>query len=175
MRLSVIVWLLTGCAASPQPKHEELSEGALMRETMRDQTAGAPSASPSTSIDSPKEAAIALPAIGASSHGTVRRAELVEVLDAHPGTFLRHVQTEPRLSGGRFAGWRLTAFYPGDPRFAGVDLQAGDVIVRVNGRSIERPDQLMVVWDGLRQASELVVELERDGRPRTLRWTIVDP
>jgi type II secretory pathway component PulC len=165
MRAASVVLLLAACASTPKPRPGELTEGTLMREE----------APPTSSSDTPKEPLTSRPAPITPSPGTLRRAELVRVLDAAPGNFLRHVQTEPRFHGGRFTGWRLTAFYPGDSRFSGVDLQAGDVVVRVNGRSIEQPEQLMVVWDALRQAPELVVELERDGRPRTLRWTIVDP
>jgi type II secretory pathway component PulC len=84
------------------------------------------------------------------------------------------VQTEPRFAKGHFHGWRLVSFYPGDARFAGVDLQAGDVITRVNGKSVEQPDQFMAVWTELRSAHELVVDVERAGTPRTLRWTIAD-
>ena len=56
-----------------------------------------------------------------------------------------------------------------------LDLKPGDVVTRVNGHSIERPEQALKVWNGLRVASELFVEYERDGRARSLRWAIVDP
>lgn len=110
----------------------------------------------------------------AATPGAIPRAELAKVLDASPGYFLQHVQTEPRFAHGRFAGWRLVSFFPGDARFAGVDLQAGDVITRVNGKPIEKPDQFMLVWSELRSSKELVVDVERAGAPRTLRWTIAD-
>jgi type II secretory pathway component PulC len=105
---------------------------------------------------------------------TISRGELVKVLDASPGLFLQHVITEPQLANGRFVGWRLVSFFPGDARFAGVDLQAGDVVTRVNGHAIEQPDQFMAVWDGLRRESQLVVDVQRNGAARTLRWTIAD-
>ena len=106
--------------------------------------------------------------------GAIRRAELAKVLDASPGTFLQHVQTEPRFAHGRFHGWRVVSFYPGDARFAGVDLQAGDVVTRVNGKPIEQPDQFMAVWTELRTSKELIVDVERGGAARILRWTIAD-
>jgi type II secretory pathway component PulC len=109
-----------------------------------------------------------------SAPGSIRRAELAKVLDASPGLFLQHVQTEPRFANGRFHGWRVVSFFPGDTRFAGVDLQAGDVVTRVNGKPIEQPDQFMAVWTELRTGKELVVDVERGGAPRTLRWTIAD-
>ena len=106
--------------------------------------------------------------------GAIRRAELAKVLDASPGYFLQHVQTEPRFAHGRFHGWRVVSFFPGDSRFAGIDLQAGDVVTRVNGKPIEQPDQFMAVWTELRTSKELIVDVERAGAARTLRWTIAD-
>jgi type II secretory pathway component PulC len=108
------------------------------------------------------------------ARGAIARTELAKVLDASPGYFLQHVQTEPRFAHGRFAGWRVVSFFPGDARFAGVDLQAGDVVTRINGKPIEKPDQFMVVWSELRSSKELVVDVERAGAPRRLRWTIAD-
>ncbi len=114
------------------------------------------------------------PQTQATPPGAIRRVELARVLDASPGYFLQHVQTEPRFAHGRFHGWRLVSFFPGDARFSGVDLQAGDVITRVNGKPIEEPDQFMAVWTELRTSRELVVDVERAGAARTLRWTIAD-
>jgi len=114
------------------------------------------------------------PRTDASPSGAIPRAELAKVLDASPGYFLQHVQTEPRFTRGRFHGWRLVSFFPGDARFAGIDLQAGDVITRVNGKPIEQPDQFMAVWTELRTSNELVVDVERAGAPHRLRWTIAD-
>jgi type II secretory pathway component PulC len=104
--------------------------------------------------------------------GVIERSELAKVLDASPGMFLQNVESEPRFRAGKFFGWKLVAFFPGDARFAGVDLRAGDVVTRVNGIAIERPEQLMDVWKLLRSASELTVDVERDGALRTLRWQI---
>ena len=114
------------------------------------------------------------PQTQATPPGAIPRAELARVLDESPGFFLQHVQTEPRFTHGRFHGWRLVSFFPGDARFAGIALQAGDVITRVNGKPIEQPDQFMTVWTELRTSKELVVDVERAGAARTLRWTIAD-
>jgi type II secretory pathway component PulC len=111
------------------------------------------------------EAALAAPS------GIARR-ELLAFLDRGPGEFLGHVDVSPRFGSGHFQGWRLRSFYPGDQRFAGLDLQAGDVVLRVNGRSVEKPEQLTEVWQALRAAEALEVDLERNGAPIRLRWPI---
>jgi S1-C subfamily serine protease len=114
------------------------------------------------------------PSSDATTPGAIPRAELAKVLDKSPGYFLQQVQTEPRFAHGKFHGWRLVSFFPGDARFAGVDLQAGDVVTRINGKAIEQPDEFMAVWTELRTGKELVVDVERAGAARTLRWTIAD-
>jgi type II secretory pathway component PulC len=118
-----------------------------------------------------KEAPLPSPA-PAAKKGVIARAELTPFLDRGPGAFLQHLDVTPRFSGGRFQGWRLASFFPGDERFAGVDLQPGDVIQRVNGRSVEKPEELAEVWQSLRTAPALEVSLLRNGAPITLRWPI---
>jgi type II secretory pathway component PulC len=157
--------LAAGCAAQkPRPDQINADEHLLSEETSRATEAPSAEARPAAPAAATKEAKHAI--------GTIKRAELVKVLDAAPGRFLQHVETEPRLVGGRFHGWRLASFFPGDERFAAVDLEPGDVILAVNGQSIEQPDQLMKVWDALRTGTALVVSLERDGQPRQLRFEI---
>jgi len=162
MRVAVGLALVVGLCGCHQVGRADDHEPLLKEESeLRDAQAPKPEA------PTPAPAAPTL-----SPPGTITRGELVRVLDAAPGMFLQHVDSEPRFSGGHFHGWRLVTFFPGDARFRGVDLRAGDVVVRVNGNTVERPEQLLQLWQALRTASELVVDVERAGTPRSLRWTI---
>ena len=104
------------------------------------------------------------------AEGAIHRAELESVLEAGLGQFLGHVVTEPHLEEGRFVGHRLLELRA--PFFEGVDLRPGDTLVRVNGGPIERPEQALEAFEGLRVASELTLDLLRDGEPRQLRFRI---
>ena len=106
--------------------------------------------------------------------GTITRAELFPVLEGGLGRFLGGVGTEPQVEAGRFVGWRITRFFPEDPRFADIALRPGDVVTRVNAQPIERPEQAFRVWDGLRVASELVVDFTHEGQPQQMRYAIED-
>jgi type II secretory pathway component PulC len=53
-------------------------------------------------------------------------------------------------------------------------VRPGDVVLSVNGRSIERPDAAHEVFQSLRSAPALVVRLVRDGKERTLTFEIAD-
>lgn len=105
--------------------------------------------------------------------GTIRRDELLRVLAASPGAFLAHVDVEPVVVGAAFRGWRLRSFFAGDPRL-GAALRPGDVVLRVNDRSVERPEQFMEVWQAAAARADLTVDLLRDQRPTRLAWRIID-
>lgn len=106
--------------------------------------------------------------------GQLPRAQVVAVVDAGLGRFLEGVEAEPVVQGGRFIGFRLITLYPADERFADLDLRPQDIITRVNGQSIEKPDQAFQVFDSLRVASQLAIEYLRGSERRELRFDIVD-
>ena len=106
--------------------------------------------------------------------GVLRRAAIVRVVDRGLGQWLSQVRVAPARSGRKFTGWEIRQLYPDDPCYRAVDLQAGDVVTRVNGASLEKPDQANQVFQGLRTAPGLDIELMRQGVPRRVSLAIVD-
>lgn len=106
--------------------------------------------------------------------GVIMRTDLLPVLERGLGSYLKHVKTEPTFHQGTFVGFRIISFFPGDLGYASLDLRPGDVVTHINGRSIERPEQAVAVWEELRTADDLVVHYRRDGEPLALRFRIVD-
>jgi type II secretory pathway component PulC len=104
----------------------------------------------------------------------LRRSAVQAVLSAGPGAFLQNlaIDDHPVFLQGKFHGFRIAALQ-GDA-WKGVDLRPGDVVTRVNGFSIEHPEEAAEAFYSLRVASELTVEYERDGEPREIRFAIVD-
>lgn len=115
----------------------------------------------------------AQPALPKIEAGVIPRVALQEELQRGIGAFLRHVRTKPAMQRGRFVGWRVLELFKKRPEIRVLGLRPGDTVVKVNGRSLERPEQLKLVWDGLLEASELIVEIERAGRRCELRYVIV--
>lgn len=107
--------------------------------------------------------------------GEIARPELLPVLDAGIGRFLSGVELSPSRDGaGEFEGFEIVRFQPSSDGLAEADLQAGDVVLDVNGESIGRPDQAFAVWESLREASELVVNVRRGEERFALRFVIRD-
>jgi len=104
--------------------------------------------------------------------GTIPRALLRSELDRGIGRFLQHVRVQAATSRGHFVGWKLVSLFAKRPEINVQVLRPGDILLRVNGESIERPEAFKAVWDSLADAKELVLEIERDGQPSTLHYAI---
>src|SRR5262249_7488472 len=74
--------------------------------------------------------------------GPLTRAEVEALVARGLGSFLARVEVSPVLTGGRFVGFRLDAARDlAAWRASGADVCVGDVVLRVNGIQIERPEQ----------------------------------
>ena len=106
---------------------------------------------------------------------TLRRSTVREALKS-PGVLFQYVvlDTHPVFLAGKFHGFRVAELRGGPEDWGGIDLKPGDVVTSVNGFPIERPEQAIEAFQSLSVASELRVDLEREGEQRSLRWAIVD-
>ncbi len=85
------------------------------------------------------------------------------------GEFISKVRVRAAFQRNRFYGWKVISY-----RGPGKKVRRGDVILRVNDKSIERPNEFMAVWNGMAKRDTLVVKLVRGGKPMELRYKIVD-
>jgi type II secretory pathway component PulC len=115
------------------------------------------------------------PAGKALRGGTIARDRLIAVLDAGPGMFLRQLEVSPWMAGDRFVGWQLVQLIDRTGPLGDVDVAPGDVLLAINGKPLERPDELQRVWDSLRTANELKAQLSRGDARLELRFTIDPP
>lgn len=111
--------------------------------------------------------------VDAQPTSSIARSDVDAMVHAGFGVFLQTVMVDehPVFQNGKFHGFRIAALAPA---YASSGLVAGDVVTRVNGMPIERPEQAMEVFRSLEVASELHIDYERDGAPRELRLAIVD-
>lgn len=102
--------------------------------------------------------------------GALRRSHVDAVLKKGPPWLLSRVEVEEVLRKGAFIGWRVVNL---PASWEGSGLRPGDVVTKVNGLGVEKPDDFFAVWTALSQAKELRVELERDGKVEALTMPIV--
>jgi type II secretory pathway component PulC len=129
----------------------------------------------SSSSHAPPPRAAPPPTGGAPEHVLLSRTAVHAAVAQGLGAFLQHVELDdkPVFVGGRFRGFRIAALR--DAVFwKGVDLKPGDVVTRINGMPIERPEQAQRAFESLEDSTELRVSYERSGEPRELSYPIVD-
>lgn len=126
---------------------------------------------PSRRVVAPRaKAAVPAPLLVSLPGGNqaIRRSALLRLQREGAQSFIQKVRVRPAFRHGRFHGWRVVAYRgPGT-------LLTGDVVTRINGRPIERPEQFMGVWETLASTNKLVVELVRGGKALVYRLPIVE-
>jgi S1-C subfamily serine protease len=106
--------------------------------------------------------------------GVLRRTALVRLIDAGLPRWMQGIEGDRMLANHRFQGWLVQSLYPNDPCYQDLDLHRGDVVQKVNGKSIEKPEQAFDVVESLRTAPAIVVEFLREGKPQRLTIAIVE-
>ena len=101
----------------------------------------------------------------------IPRYALLEVQSQGPGRILQRVPIRPFRQGGQFLGFQIVQLFPGEG-IAVRGVQLGDVILRINGRRMDRPEQFMKLFQGMDQWSEVIFELLRNGRELSVRYSV---
>ena len=116
----------------------------------------------------PTTTAAAMPAKTTS----LRRSQVKQGIARGLGYFLQNVSVEdyPVMRGSKFYGFKIKDINAE----LGVDLRPGDVVTRVNGLSIEHPEEADAAMRSLEKAPSLRVDFERDGKPKTLELPITE-
>ncbi len=123
---------------------------------------------PSPQTTAPTTTAAVVPAKTTSLHRSQVKAGIARGL----GYFLQNVTVDdyPVMKGNKFYGFKIKNINAE----LGVDLRPGDVVTRVNGMSIEHPEEADAAMRTLDKARSLRVDFERDGKPRTLELPITE-
>jgi S1-C subfamily serine protease len=94
-------------------------------------------------------------------------------LDRELGDFAalsEQVQITPQPTGG----YQLTAVRRGS-FLSRIGLRSGDVVLRVDGRTINALEDASAAYAWLRVADHFTVDLLRDGRPVRLHYLVAPP
>lgn len=176
-----VIWACGGTQADPQakgttPSAAETADEAPEASANDNVVLAAPAAEGAAPVgdDDTLKLPVQPPLAAEVNAGVIPRAALNVVLVQGIGRFLQNVRVERHMLNDRFAGWRILTLFPGQPYVHVAVLLPGDTVRRANGKSMEHPETFKAVWDGLATAKELVLDIERAGRPSKLRYTISD-
>jgi len=100
---------------------------------------------------------------GALSPARSLSREVVERMLANPQLLMQEVQLLPAVAGGKLSGFRARWVKEGSV-VAGLGLQAGDVLIKVNGVALDNLERTFGLLPLLATTRRFEVELERNGQ-----------
>lgn len=101
---------------------------------------------------------------------TLNRNE-VETAFNNVNELMRKVRIRPHFSDGKPDGLSLDSVATGSI-FSEMGLQSNDVIVGVNGKQISTVDDCMAVYRSMSSASDVMLEVKRNGRREFIKYNI---
>jgi general secretion pathway protein C len=96
---------------------------------------------------------------------------LVEKILANPMGVAKGARVVPAVQNGKPNGFKLYAIRPSSV-YAKIGLTNGDTLSAINGMELTTADKALEVYTKLREATSLEVEIQRRGKPMTLKYTI---
>jgi general secretion pathway protein C len=100
----------------------------------------------------------------------IARAE-VEKARANIGELLKQARLEPNIVNGQTSGFVVRMIQPRS-LLGQLGLQVGDVVTQVNGVELNSPEKALQIFQQLREARRLSVDLLRGGQPLSLQYEV---
>ena len=105
-------------------------------------------------------------------NGQLSKADVQGVLEQGPQSMVASVQVEPFKENGRFLGFKLISAAANSVLARSQTIMIGDILISVNGYSLERPGQFMAAWDSIGRQSKLLIRVRRGRENIEFRWVI---
>jgi len=104
----------------------------------------------------------------------VSRYQINQAIHSNMNNLLAAVKVQPVLGAGGIGGFRIEDLRGRPGRLLKrLGFREGDVIKRVNGRKIDSMDRAFKLWSQLSNRKDFRVRIQRDGKARTLEYSMV--
>jgi len=77
----------------------------------------------------------------------------------------------PNYQNQKYDGFKLVGVRPGS-LYRALGIRSGDIIKSVNGTTIDSPTKALELFEQLKSSSDIKVDVERRGQPKTLSFNI---
>lgn len=102
---------------------------------------------------------------------SIYKANLMGQVNQNLASLLSNFRTSPNIVDGKPSGLSIDQI-GSDPISSRAGIKAGDIVKSINGKSVNSIDGILGLGESLKNARKINVVIERDGRHRTLAYTI---
>jgi general secretion pathway protein C len=99
------------------------------------------------------------------------KREMVNKNLANMAQLFTEIRAVPNMVGGHADGYVLSDIQPGSI-FQQIGLHDGDILMNINGQDVRDPAQAMQLFSTLRNAPSLTLQVQREGAPVQMHYTI---
>ncbi|MBN2494028.1 MAG: general secretion pathway protein GspC [Deltaproteobacteria bacterium] len=101
---------------------------------------------------------------------TIERGEIDKTL-SNLNSIAMQARIVPSFKNGEANGFKLFAIRPGS-LYSKLGIQNGDIVHKINGYAINSPDKALEIYQKLKSARSIDVELTRRGQKKSLSYSI---
>lgn len=89
----------------------------------------------------------------------------------NPTCMMRQARIIPYMQDGKPAGFKLYAIRP-NTLYSKLGLKNGDVVQKINGVEMTDPESALQIYQGVKDAKTVTMDIVRRGKPKTLKFEI---
>ena len=101
----------------------------------------------------------------------IYKANLMDQVNQNLASLLNKFRTSPNIVDGKPSGLSIDQI-GSDPISSKAGIRSGDIVKTINGKSVNSIDSILGLGESLKSARKINVVIERDGRHRTMVYTI---
>lgn len=118
-----------------------------------------------------------LPRAETTSGGVVKknisRAEMQQKVMNNVDNAMQGIQAGPHRVNGQIEGFKLIRIRPYNILYE-YGIRSGDIIKRINGKKVDSTEKLFNMWQGMKNESKMIIDVERNGQIITFEVNITD-
>ncbi len=123
-------------------------------------------------------AAVARPADNDTASGgvvkkNISRAEMQQKVMNNIDNAMQGIQAGPHRVNGQIEGFKLIRIRPYNILYE-YGIRSGDIIKRINGKKVDSTEKLFNMWNGMKNESKMIIDVERNGQIMTFEMNITD-
>lgn len=104
---------------------------------------------------------------------SISRAEMQQKVMNDVDNAMQGIQAGPHRVNGQIEGFKLIRIRPYNILYE-YGIRSGDIIKRINGKKVDSTEKLFNMWQGMKNESKMVIDVERNGQIITFEVNITD-
>jgi type II secretion system protein C len=112
-------------------------------------------------------------ASGGNIKRNISRSEMQQKVMNNIDNAMQGIQAGPHRVNDQIEGFKIIRIRPYNILFE-YGIRSGDIIKRINGKKVDSTEKLFNMWQGMKNESKMIIDLDRNGQIMTFELNITD-